>query len=200
MHWSFPHHSTRRPRDHPSVVMRRISVVGNSGAGKSRFAAALAGRLSVPYVELDSIFHQPDWVPLPVDEFRRRVEAKTRPEGWVVDGNYSVVRDIVWRKADTVVWLDLPRPMVMWGVVTRTLMRAARRTELWNGNRERWQDMFSRDPGQSIILWSWTNHAKYHDRYRAAMSDPAWAHLRFVHLRSRREAERLLSTSIRLES
>lgn len=174
--------------------MRRVSVVGNSGSGKSRLATALADELSVPYVELDSIFHQPAWEPLPVDEFRRRVEVATEADGWVVDGNYSAVRELVWRRADTVVWLDLPRPVVMRQVVQRTLKRVTRGTELWNGNRERWQDMFSRDPQQSIILWSWTRHATYRDRYGAAMADPAWQHLTFVRIRSRRDADRLTAS------
>jgi ABC-type dipeptide/oligopeptide/nickel transport system ATPase component len=53
--------------------VRRISVVGNSGSGKTTVAKALAARLGVPHVELDAIFHQPNWTPLPADEFRRRV-------------------------------------------------------------------------------------------------------------------------------
>ena len=155
----------------------------------------MAEALSVPHVELDSIFHQPGWVPLAVDEFPARVDAATQPDGWVVDGNYSAVRDVVWRKADTVVWLDLPRRVVMRQVVARTLRRATLGTELWNGNRERWQDMLCRESERSIILWSWTNHAKYHDRYHAATSDEVWGHLTFVRLRSRAEIERFLEAS-----
>lgn len=173
--------------------MRRVSVVGNSGSGKSRLAAALAEALSVPYVELDAIFHQPDWTPLRVEEFRDRVAVATGSDGWVVDGNYSAVRDIVWVKADTVVWLDLPRRVVMRQVVSRTLRRQVLRTELWNGNQEEWRDLFSRDPERSIILWSWSQHGKYHDRYLAAMSDPALRHLEFVRLGSHADSDRFLA-------
>lgn len=66
--------------------MQRISVVGTSGAGKFTFAGGLAERLGVPIVELDAIFHQPDWTPLDDDEFTRRVAAPTGGDGWVVDG------------------------------------------------------------------------------------------------------------------
>ena len=128
------------------------------------------------------INHQPDWTPLPVDEFRRQVSAIDRGESWVIDGNYSAVRDIVWARADTVVWLDLPRWLVMKRVTTRTLGRVVRRRELWNGNRERWRNIFTLDKDESVILWSWTQHGKYHDRYEAARRDPANAHLRFVQL------------------
>jgi ABC-type glutathione transport system ATPase component len=45
--------------------VRRVSVVGNSGAGKSTLARTLAGALDAEFRELDSVFHQAGWVPLP---------------------------------------------------------------------------------------------------------------------------------------
>ena len=88
-------------------VVRRVSVVGNSGSGKSTLASALAEHLEVPWIELDSIYHQPGWIPLPAPDFRARVEAAAAGDAWVIDGNYTAVRDLVWARADTVVWLDL---------------------------------------------------------------------------------------------
>jgi adenylate kinase family enzyme len=172
--------------------VRRVSVVGNSGSGKSTAAVALSARLGVPCVELDSIFHQPGWTELPVDEFRARVAAAAAGDAWVIDGNYSAVRDVVWARADTVVWIDLPRPVVMRRVVARTVGRAVRRQELWNGNREPWSNFLTLDPERSIIMWAWTQHRRYRRRYEAAMADPAWAHLRFVRLRSPAEIRRFL--------
>jgi adenylate kinase family enzyme len=134
--------------------MLRVSVVGNSGSGKSTLARALATQLGVPHVELDAIFHQPRWRPLPATEFQTHVEAATASGGWVVDGNYSTVRDLVWARADTVVWLDVPRHAVMRQIIWRTLRRAALRAELWNGNQERWRNLFARDPDQSVIMWA----------------------------------------------
>ena len=94
------------------------------------------------------------------------------------------MRELVWARADTVVWIDLPRPLVMRRIVGRTLRRAAFRQELWNGNREPCSNWLTLDPERSIIMWSWTQHAKYRARYAEAMIDPVWAHLRFVRLRS----------------
>ena len=84
-------------------------------------------------------------------------------------------------------WLDLPRWRVMQRVTTRTLGRIVGRRELWNGNRERWRNLFTLDRDESVIVWSWTQHAKYHDRYEAARHDPANAHLCFVQLETPRE-------------
>lgn len=173
--------------------MRRVSVVGTSGSGKSMLARKLAAILGVPHLELDALGHQPGWEPLPTDEFRRIVAAKTAEDGWVIDGNYSKVRDLVWARADTVAWLDLPKRTVMRQLVWRTLRRVAGRQELWNGNRERWRNFFSWDPQQSVISWAWHTHAGYRAKYAAAAADPANAHLRFVRLASRREAARFLA-------
>src|ERR1700689_4990821 len=104
-----------------STAVRRVSVVGTSGVGKSTFASLLARGLEGPFLELDSVFHQAEWVPLDTALFRTRVADFAAGERWVIDGNYSKVRDIVWARADTVVWLDLPRR----GGMRRVVWRAA---------------------------------------------------------------------------
>jgi adenylate kinase family enzyme len=141
--------------------------------------------LDVPFIELDSIFHQPGWVELDREVFRARVGELAAGDAWVIDGNYSAVRDLVWARADTVVFLDVPRRKAMVSVIRRSAGRVVRRTELWNGNRETARNVLARD---SIVLWTWTQHHKYADRYIAAASDPRWSHLEFVRLRSRGEA------------
>lgn len=174
------------------VGVPRISVVGNSGSGKSTLGRAVAARLGCPYVELDSIFHQPGWVPLPLDEFRARVADVVHADAWVVDGNYSAVRDLVWERADMLIWLDLRRARVMSQLVRRTFRRGLWRTELWNGNRESLRNFVRWDPNASILRWAWTNHAKYRSRYAAAAEDPAYSHIEFVRLTSRAEIARWL--------
>lgn len=176
-----------------SAFVRRVSVVGNSGSGKSTLARRLAASLGVPHLELDSVYHQPGWEPLPEDEFRRLVTARTSGDGWVIDGNYSAVRPIVWARADTVVWLDPPRAIVMWQVIWRTMRRAVTRQELWNGNREPLVNFLSWAPEKSVISWAWHSHAKYRTRYRAAAADPANAHLAFIRLAGRRDVARFLA-------
>jgi adenylate kinase family enzyme len=136
------------------------------------------------WLELDSVYHQPDWVPLDDASFVARVTSVTSGDSWVIDGNYSAVQALVWERADTVVWLDLPRRTVMRRLVVRTLRRVAGRAELWNGNRERWRNFFTWDPAESVISYAWHSHARYRARYAAAAADPAHAHLTFIRLRS----------------
>ncbi len=175
--------------------MRRVAVVGNAGSGKSTLAAALAGRLGVPRVELDAIYHLAGWRELPADEFRARVSAVTDADAWVVDGNYTAVRDLVWSRADTVVWIDLPRGVVMRRIAWRTLSRGVIRRVLWNGNRESLRNALSRDPERSIIAWSWAKHSEYRALYATARDDVRWAHLTFVRLTSPRAVRRFLATA-----
>ena len=177
-------------------TVRRVSVVGTSGSGKSTLGAALAKRLGADFLELDSVFHQPDWVPLPDEEFRRRVGEAVAGECWVIDGNYSSkVRDLIWGRADTVVWLDLPKRIVMRRIIWRSFRRAAGRVELWNGNREHWRNLFSLDKEESIITWAWQTHAANRVKYAAAMADQANAELHFVRLKNPAEVRRFLSST-----
>jgi adenylate kinase family enzyme len=168
-------------------------VVGNSGSGKTTLAAEVARRLAAPHLELDGVFHQPGWEPLPAEEFRARVAEFVAGDRWVVDGNYSAVLDLVWQRADTVLWLDPPRLRVMRRITWRTLRRVVSRAELWNGNREPWSNLFRADPEESVIAWAWTRHRIVRERYASAQADPAHAHLTFIRLRSDRDAAAVLS-------
>jgi adenylate kinase family enzyme len=173
--------------------VQRVSVVGTSGSGKSTLARRLAAVLGLPYVEMDGLYHQPGWQPRPAAEFEQVITARADEDSWVIDGNYSGVRPVVWARADTVVWLDLPKRTVMRQVTWRTVRRAVTREELWNGNREPLSNFLSWDPQKSVISWAWHRHDVYRTRYGSAAGEPGHAHLTFVRLPSHREAHRFLA-------
>jgi len=174
--------------------VRRISVVGTSGSGKSWLATKVSSKLGLPYLELDALRHQPDWQPLPDAEFLHQVRRFVEQDGWVVDGNYfSVVTGpAIWPAADTVIWVDPSRATVMRQVIWRTLKRGVLRQELWNGNRENLRDLFRWDPYKSIIRWSWTSYGVVRERYQTSMGNKHWQHLQFVRLRSQDDIDRFL--------
>lgn len=175
-----------------SAPGRRISVVGCSGAGKTTLSRRLAQQLGYRHIELDALYHQPGWQPLASEEFQQSVAEATRGDGWVVEGNYSAVRPQILEQADLVIWLDLPRASVMGQLIPRTLKRIALRQPLWNGNRERWSNLFSLRPEQSILMWAWTRYAIYRQRYDEEMRS-APAHRRYLRLDSRQAIEDFLA-------
>lgn len=184
-----------RPGSAVDRPVRRVSVVGNSGSGKSTLAARIAECIGAPYVEIDALHHLPGWVERDRAELSAEIEHLTAADRWVVDGNYRsvVVEGPVWERADTVVWLALPRSVVMRQIVPRTVRRVVTRQKLWNGNRETLANLTRWDPEENIIRWAWVSHAKYEARYTAAAADPRFAHLRFVVLRSHAEADAWLA-------
>lgn len=176
----------------------RIVIHGCSGSGKSTLARRLSSSTGLPRIELDALFHQPGWTPTPAEAFRTQVAAaleaaEREAGGWVVDGNYdSTLEGLVRARANVVLWFDLPRRVVMWRMVRRTLRRAVLREELWNGNRERWANVFHWDPERSIIRWAWTKHAMYRERLQTeAAAHPAQQ--RWIRLASQRDVDRVLS-------
>ena len=177
-----------------NVAVRRVSVIGSSSSGKTRTSRLLAARLGAPHLELDSVFHQADWKPLADPEFRARVAGFVESDSWVVDGNYTShgVAQLVWPAADTVVWLDPPKRVVMTRVIRRTLRRVITRQELWNGNREPWSNLYRRDPYKNIIVWAWTRFDGIREKYESMVTDGTWEHLEVHRVRTRRDLRRLL--------
>jgi adenylate kinase family enzyme len=176
---------------HPAFHYRRVNVVGSSASGKTTFARALAERLNIPHVELDALHWEKDWAEASTEVMRQRVRHAIAGRAWVVDGNYSAVRDLVWDEAEAVVWLDLPLRTVLWRYATRTRRRIGTREELWpgTGNREKLSmHLFKRD---SLLWWILRTYVRRRRDYpRRLAANP---HLAAYRLRSAAEADRWLA-------
>jgi hypothetical protein len=111
-------------------------VIGTSCVGKTTFAQVLAQIMNFPHVELDALHWQPNWTPRPPEEFRALTADALAQGCWITDGNYGSVRDLVWSRATTVIWLNYSFPIVLWRALTRTIRRVLTQEELFSGNRE----------------------------------------------------------------
>jgi adenylate kinase family enzyme len=142
-------------------------------------------------VELDALIHGPNWVDAPPAVFRARTAEATAGDGWVVDGNYSVVRDLVWPRAETVIWLDYPMHVPLRRVTWRTLRRVVLRETIFNGNRETFRNaIFNRE---GLILWVLKTHRSRRREFIALFQQPENAHLTVHRFRSPRETEAWLT-------
>lgn len=175
-----------------ATIGTRILVVGTTGSGKTTTAGRLAGSLQLRHVELDRLFWKPEWTETPDDDFLPAVDAATRGDRWVVDGNYSRTRPIVWPRADTLIWLDYTFLRVFWQLLLRSVRRSVRREILWGGCRETLARQFiSRD---SILWWCMKTYSKRRKNYPDVLARPDHAHLTIHRFRSPAQLRRWMDS------
>jgi adenylate kinase family enzyme len=161
--------------------MERIVVIGTTGSGKTTLAQQISSQLNIPHIELDALYWNPNWSESTTEVFYSRVNKALSGDRWVVDGNYSKVRNLIWSKADTLVWLDLPLFTTFRRLLRRTVQRVVTQEELWSGNRETLQQTLSQD---SILLWLFLTYHKHRCEYPLLLKQAEYAHLKIIHLRS----------------
>lgn len=174
---------------------QRIVIIGISGAGKTTLAHQVAHCLHLPVVELDALYWQAGWQPSPRELFRQRVAHALQGAAWVVDGNYSAVRDLTWERADVLVWLDYGLPVVLARLVRRSVWRVATRTVLWNGNRETIAGQFISQDG--LVRWVVSNYTRKRREYAQLLSHLPYLERVVVRLDSPRVAQAWLATVCR---
>ncbi|HEY8491749.1 MAG TPA: DNA topology modulation protein [Dehalococcoidia bacterium] len=147
-------------------AMRRIAVMGSSGSGKSTLARRLGEILGLPVVHMDALFWRPGWVEAPEEEWRALHDEAVRGDAWVIDGNYSRTLETRLARADTVVFLDLPRWRCLWRVLWRRVRYAGRvRPDIAPGCPEKvdWE----------FLSWIWRWHAESRPRHLATLGEHA---------------------------
>jgi adenylate kinase family enzyme len=169
---------------------QRVAVVGVTGSGKTTLAKTVAQRLGLAHVELDALYWGPNWTPAPPEVFRARAAEALAGAAWVTDGNYSTLRDLIWPRAEALIWLDYSLALIWWRLARRTCQRVMQRTVLWNGNRDRLWHQLGRD---SLFLWALETHPRHRRDYPALLALPEHAHLQVARLPSPRAAAEWLA-------
>jgi adenylate kinase family enzyme len=187
---AFPFHS--KPTSSFPKPGSRIAVIGATGSGKTTLTQQLGTTLNLTAIELDALHWMPGWTEAPWEEMRARLDAMTSQDCWVTDGNYGQVRDLVWPRADTIIWLDYPLLVVFVRLFIRTIQRIILKVELWNGNRERFKDnFFSRD---SLFLWLISTHPQHKKKYPIAFQEPQHTHLQVIRFNNPHQTEHWLAS------
>ena len=97
--------------------LRRVNIVGASGAGKTTLARDLAAKMGGVATDLDELHWLPGWKGRPDEEFDALLDTILHLDRWVISGNYSRVQPRIWARAQTVIWLDYSLSVVMKQVV-----------------------------------------------------------------------------------
>ncbi len=171
----------------------RIVVVGRTGSGKTTLARELAAILGVQHVELDALYFGPEFSTAPLEVLRERTSAAIAGERWVTDGNKRAVRDLVWPRADTIVWLDYSVGVSLWRLGRRARRRTAQlSTEAARTGRRRAlpRQLLAAARG---VLTALRSHAGQRREYTRLLADPANSHLAVARLRSPRATREWLS-------
>jgi len=184
----------------PQLVLRydswveRVAVVGCIGAGKSTVARALGRKLDIEVFHLDRYWWKPGRYrvtgratvaanTVEPDEFRRLEERIVAGDRWIVDGD-AANQGLRLSRADTVVFLDFPRWLCLWGLLQRHLKGSY---DYPDGVRGSWRWVVF------LARWVWrTWPSQRRPRLVVAISDHA-TNARIFHLRNRREVRSFLS-------
>jgi hypothetical protein len=164
----------------------RIVVLGRTGSGKTTLARELAAALGVPHVELDSLYFGPEFSTAPLTLLRERTSAAIAGDRWVTDGNKRAVRDLVWPRADTIIWLDYPVHVSLW----RLAKRARKRTSALSAQAAQ-TGRRSTLPKQMLaaargVLTALRSHRGQRREYPRLFAQPENQHLAVARLRSPR--------------
>jgi adenylate kinase family enzyme len=171
-------------------VAERVVILGSAGAGKTTLAVSIADRTGLPVVHLDPVFWRAGWAPAPQDEARPALAAAVAGPRWVLDGNFLPAGDVMddprFARADTVVFLDVPRALCLWRVMSRLVADRARgRPDLPEGCREGFDF--------PLLRWIWRYPAADRPRVLRLLARlPEGVEAR--HLRSGAEVRRFLGS------
>jgi adenylate kinase family enzyme len=168
--------------------VQRVLVAGITGSGKTTYATELARRLDLPFHSMDALFHGPGWQPIPT--FVDDVAEVVAGDRWVVDSHgYSAVQDIMWARADTVLWLAYPRRVAAVRVTRRSFHRAWTGEPMFNGNTETFRSWL--DP-EHPVQWVWTNYDRRRRNLEERFADPRHAEVTKVRFARPATAQRWL--------
>src|SRR5688572_15904869 len=102
--------------------MKKILVIGVGGSGKSTLARQLGELLDIEVKHLDRLYWRPGWTEPSKDEWLNKVKELTNENSWIMDGNFGGTLEVRMQRCDTIVFLDLPRLVCLWGIAKRRLL------------------------------------------------------------------------------
>lgn len=168
--------------------MKRIVVIGSSCSGKTTLSKALSKKLDIPHVELDSIYWLENWTEIERSKFNQIIDEKTDADKWVVDGNYNSSKDISWKKATHIIWLDLNLSVILLRFIKRSFKRAIFKEPLWNNNKEDLKNSYL------LFLWIFKVYKRNKKEFQEMISSNSYPNAEFIKIKNPKQVYQLLST------
>lgn len=131
-------------------------------------------------------------MPKESSEFRRLTAEAIAGDAWIVEGNYSVVRDLLWPRATTVIWMNYGFPVVLYRSFRRTVVRCLTGEPLWHGNRESFRRSFLSK--ESILVWVISTFHRRRRSLSQLRASGTYPNLTWVEFHNSRDAERYLAS------
>lgn len=100
--------------------MKRILIIGSSGAGKTTLSKRLSEKTGLKIIHLDKIYWKPNWTEPEKDEWKKTLEKILRGgDAWIMDGNYSNTLEMRVPACDTIIFLEMPAAVCVYRVLKR---------------------------------------------------------------------------------
>jgi len=170
--------------------MRKIALFGPTATGKTTLARRLSAESGYLHTDLDDLLFTPDG-PLSLEEFRRQAAEVTSGDEWIVEGNFSKLADVVWHRAEVLVWLDFPLPLIVYRIVRRSLRQLTGREDSAQARRLTWSKAFF--DRRSLLRTAIRKYRNNRPRYALQVSETAALGVDVIRLRRPREVERWTS-------
>ncbi len=164
--------------------MRRITIIGCPGSGKTTLALKLGEVLGLPVVHLDQLGWTGNWEFVDRAIFDEKLtQALVQPE-WIIDGNYGRTMLTRLEQCDTVIYLDFHRITSLVGVVKRVISNHGKSRPDMGGNcPERF------DPEFLKVVWNFNRDNREKIYGKIAKANPE----RVIILKNRREVRMFLN-------
>ena len=167
--------------------MQRIVIIGTSCSGKTTLAKTISSRLNIKHIELDELYWKPNWIERESEEFKNLVVEEIKRESWVADGNYSVIREVLWSRSTTLIWLNYSFITVLYRAISRSFKRSVTKEIIFAKNKESFKrSFFSKE---SIIWWVIKTHRKKRGKYSEVLYNDSFFLQQVIELKSQLETE-----------